>query len=488
VRVPSSVLTPAFTLIELLVVIGLIAVLAGLLLPAIENVRKGAQAKTQRLNFRAIIGALEAYRQDFRDYPKDSYALTDGVNTTTVSFTNTGGATASLPDLYRPVPFHTDPTLAMALLGLGPASAVGSPQYNNGDVDGADGPGFKAKMAVVATGTVSASAGTAMISVSQLNVNLSNGSPPFLPAVNATALPPAFTVVSLGGPGSPDAQVPIVSATTAPQGSTTSITLSRALVGSYSGQACALLAPAGKTYEPYLPPDKFKVQYVMVPAANQGKAAGVTNAEETQALPVLLDIWGGPILYFPAYNTYSTRLPSTSTYLTNTPTATSTAVFPALILPPAGVIASAGPIFGSPSPNTAYIAKNAPVDNANDTIPAIFWSGPLGSWGPGANNPTPSSAPLAADPAVPLTQGQIQGILLKLGDADLNNVITNSPVKETFNLQQPYFLVSPGPDGKFEDPIQDALNDKQIFSATNPPGAAAAAYMSKTDDVYDFDQ
>jgi hypothetical protein len=438
------------------------------------GVNKSAKIKTQRLNFRAIVGALEAYRQDFRDYPKNSFALTDGYS--------------AIPALgnyfYRPVPFHTDPTLAMALLGLGPASALGAASssvgYPFGDVDGADGPGFKAKLAVVGTGTLSAASGTQAVSVNVTSVNLALGS---LPPVNNTVFPAAFTVLSVGGPGSPDALVPIVNATATNVPGSTSINLARALFKGYTNQPCALLAPAGRTYEPYLPPDKFKVQYVMVPKANQGYPVGASGQEETQELPVLLDIWGGPVLYFPAYNSYNGR-----TYL-NSPTTLTAVTYPVGI-PPTGftvVNTTVGPLFGSPSPIVANIAKNAPIDANNDTIPSVFWSGTLGAWGPGANNPTPSL--LAADPAVPLTQGQIQGILLKLGDVDGTNVVSSLSysgsvaLKENFNLQQPYFLVSPGPDGKFEDPTQDAINDKLA-----PSPADAAIYMPKSDDVYDFDQ
>jgi len=214
---------------------------------------------------------------------------------------------------------------------------------------------------------------------------------------------------------------------------------------------------------------------------NPGHSSSSLASEETQALPVLLDVWGGPILYFPAYNAYQGR------NVSNSPTAAnSTPGYPVDIsAPPMGAIVTSGPIFGSPAPNTASIAKNAPIDNSGDTIPSIFWSGPLGSWG---TDPAGTTPYLNADPAVPLSQGQIQGILLKLGDVDGNNVIDNTPLQERFNLQLPYFLVSPGPDGKFEDPQQDAINDKVNLNPGYNPAADAAIYMPKSDDVYDFDQ
>src|SRR5208282_2966308 len=62
----------AFTLIELLVVIGIIAILAGILLPAVNHMRKIAQLDGQRADFQSISTALEAYKADFGDYPRNT--------------------------------------------------------------------------------------------------------------------------------------------------------------------------------------------------------------------------------------------------------------------------------------------------------------------------------------------------------------------------------------------------------------------------------
>jgi len=64
-----------FTLVEMLTVVAIIALLVGLLIPAVSMVRNTARETRQRSQFAAIEMALLAYKGDFGDYP-DSYCNT----------------------------------------------------------------------------------------------------------------------------------------------------------------------------------------------------------------------------------------------------------------------------------------------------------------------------------------------------------------------------------------------------------------------------
>jgi prepilin-type N-terminal cleavage/methylation domain-containing protein len=58
-----------FTTIELLVVIAIIAILMGILVPALTYVRKTANEAKQKAQFAAIAMALDAFKGDYGDYP-----------------------------------------------------------------------------------------------------------------------------------------------------------------------------------------------------------------------------------------------------------------------------------------------------------------------------------------------------------------------------------------------------------------------------------
>jgi prepilin-type N-terminal cleavage/methylation domain-containing protein len=64
-----------FTLLEILTAMAIIAIMIGLLIPAIGAVQKMAQTVKQKSQFNAIEIALEAFRTDWGDYPPSSYTL-----------------------------------------------------------------------------------------------------------------------------------------------------------------------------------------------------------------------------------------------------------------------------------------------------------------------------------------------------------------------------------------------------------------------------
>src|SRR5580704_4922536 len=127
----------AFTLVELLVVIGIIAILAGLLLPAISQMHRSAQITGQKADFVTIANALDAYKADFGDYPRNDILTRFTTVPTTV------------PPVFAPI--HL--SLAAALMGPGPKVTQGPggtgtaiSQYEIGDgADPTEGLGSRAQ-------------------------------------------------------------------------------------------------------------------------------------------------------------------------------------------------------------------------------------------------------------------------------------------------------------------------------------------------------
>jgi competence protein ComGC len=67
-----------FTIVELLAALGIIALLVGLLIPALGVARTKAKETKQKVQFMSINLALTAFKDDYGDYPGSAWALTAG--------------------------------------------------------------------------------------------------------------------------------------------------------------------------------------------------------------------------------------------------------------------------------------------------------------------------------------------------------------------------------------------------------------------------
>jgi prepilin-type N-terminal cleavage/methylation domain-containing protein len=414
----------AFTLIELLVVIGIIAVLAGILLPVVNKMRRSAQITGQKADFVTISNALEQYKQDYGDYPRNEVLPRWKTNPALTPST--------------PAPIHL--SLAAALLGSGPQTTqtIGG-VYMVGD--GADGLGFRGQSINIPVGSGQYPA-TLSLASAPFTLTFTGPIPPqinqFIPGQTTGLLALSVGkpyeeivgfVVDLSTPGKLDLTTPLFQGTTHL---------------SPPADAYLIKIPTGKVTQNYLSADTFKVAIIPDVASLGGPAdATATPTSYTQGPagePVLLDRWGQVIQYFPKYGQANNRTNDSMLYP----------------IPNASI--QAGPLFGFSQPRSidnSVNGQNAIWDfrdgavffaNPNPTagLPPI-WKNPVtGNLDAIYRWPTPIFLNVAVNPKLELAIEWMLGDMPTGAGGTFNNAIVSG---EKLGFDGPFILISVGPDG-----------------------------------------
>jgi prepilin-type N-terminal cleavage/methylation domain-containing protein/prepilin-type processing-associated H-X9-DG protein len=133
---------PGFTLIELLVVIAIIAILIGLLLPAVQKVREAANRAKCVNNLKQLALACHSYQDTYQGFP---YAY-DESTSTTGPFFHIGYATAIIPLL----PFLEQGNLYQQLYNVAVANNTYMGNYFGGGLGNTPGSDIATPLAVLA--------------------------------------------------------------------------------------------------------------------------------------------------------------------------------------------------------------------------------------------------------------------------------------------------------------------------------------------------
>jgi prepilin-type N-terminal cleavage/methylation domain-containing protein len=447
----------AFTLIELLVVIGIIALLAGILLPAVNLMRKKAMITSEKADFQSIATALEQYRSDFGDYPRNGNLPKWN--------------TSPLPPLVSPSPAPIFYSLAAALMGPGPAvtELVGG-NLENGD--GADGPGFRCETSGVIPGTGNISSNSTSLNMTpdptyaaQAQALVANFVPPGTTTGGGTP-----TSVTLD-PGQPT-QETLGIATVTGTGSVLNVTTLSASVYTH-GSRCIISAASGKVWGPYISADTFKVAYIPPSDVNGNPLGGVgamaINPFGGWGNSVLLDRWGQVIQYFPTYGPANNRTNDSKSY-------------------PLNKSVVAGPLcdYSQPKSLDSVNGQNA-IWDIRDGAPFFTAGGGSGpvfcqTWqnvtGPSGNTPyyfRPNWA--------------VQWMLGDQPDptnttTPLDNLITGA---EKLSYSGPYILISAGPDGPSRA-NGGYCNMVDPSSGTALPANTWQQAFIKSGNIYNFDR
>jgi prepilin-type N-terminal cleavage/methylation domain-containing protein len=444
----------AFTLVELLVVIGIIAILAGLLLPAVNHMRRSAQIIGQKADFQTIASALEQYRADFGDYPRNIQLQT---------WNTQAGATPP-----SPAPIYL--SLATALLGPGPAIT----QSVNGNMelgDGNDGLGFRCQASgALPVANVQVTGNTITFSFS--GTYSAQAAAVYGNFVSSGATPYSITLFPIAGqPYTETCGIIAVS------GSATNLqlTLSNVPLYSHTNGTGIITEAAGKVWGPYISPDTFKVAFI---------------PSSTSSQPVLLDRWGQVIQYFPRYGPASNRTASA------VPPTASPGSAP---VPNSSV--SAGPLFGYSQP---YSVDNQYGYNAiwdwRDGAPFFGMPGSSGWVNPVTGNrdnivawPDPTQAQTVAPYYNFLWT--IDWMLGEQVNPSAGGTFQNEIVSgDRLNYDGPYILISAGPDGpernnggycSFVNPTTGNLTDS---NGNNLTSAELLQMFTASGNIYNFDR